>query len=39
MYEIRLTLFKVCNVNVWRCQIFRGEWIILVPLIAVAAKL
>lgn len=33
MYEIRLTLFEVCDVNVWRCQIFRGERIILVLLL------
>lgn len=39
MYEIKLNLFKVCNVNAWRCQIYRGGWIILVPLVAVVAKL
>jgi len=39
MYEIKLNLFKIYNVNAWRCQIRRYGWIILVLLVAVVAKL
>lgn len=39
MYEIKLHLFKVCNVNAWRCLIYTDGWTILISFIAVVAKL